>query len=92
MWMYTLINVCDLYTVTANCSSEWETFCYSQHRQSVCFASGSLGARVVLGKLMVFGVANRVQNLSDCELHSFLENWSLRENIKRGKMLFILTF
>jgi len=39
-------------------------------------------SRVLLGKLMVVGVANRVQNTSLCELHSFLENWSQRENTK----------
>jgi len=35
---------------------------------------------------MVVGAANRVQNTSLCELHCFLENWSQRENITRGKI------
>jgi hypothetical protein len=39
------------------------------------------GSRVLLGKLTVVGMVNRVQNASFCELNSFLENWSQKENI-----------
>jgi len=43
------------------------------------------GSRVLLGKLMVVGVANRVQNTSLCELHSFLENGHKGKTLNEGK-------